>query len=160
MNRFIAFVSILLGLGIFGYMAADHLGLLKSNWIKVQERAESGDASAQFYVGWVYAGSSNSQVSKAQAVVWYRKAAEQGYAEAQTCLGAMLIDGEGVPKDLSEGYAWLLLARAGNVQKPWSAEDIIEKAEARLSDAERVKAHRWADELARQIEARKKAAGK
>jgi uncharacterized protein len=35
----------------------------------------------------------------AQAVAWYRKAAEQGYANAQHALGLMLENGWGLPKD-------------------------------------------------------------
>ena len=35
----------------------------------------------------------------AEAIKWYRKAAEQGYASAQYNLGIMYDDGEGVPQD-------------------------------------------------------------
>ena len=34
----------------------------------------------------------------AQAVSWYRKAAQQGYAEAQYTLGWMYANGRGVPR--------------------------------------------------------------
>jgi TPR repeat protein len=37
-----------------------------------------------------------------KAVKWYRKAAEQGVAEAQCNLGNMYINGEGVKQDLSK----------------------------------------------------------
>ena len=42
----------------------------------------------------------------AEAVKWYRKAAEQGYAEAQTNLGWMYEKGRGVPQDDSEAIKW------------------------------------------------------
>ena len=42
----------------------------------------------------------------AEAVKWYRKAAEQGDAEAQFNLGLMYADGEGVPKDYAEAVKW------------------------------------------------------
>jgi TPR repeat protein len=41
-----------------------------------------------------------------QAVQWYRKAADQGYAPAQTALGAMYQSGEGVAKDPYEAVRW------------------------------------------------------
>ena len=41
-----------------------------------------------------------------QAVTWYRKAAEQGFAEAQHNLGAMYTDGEGVAQDAKQAVAW------------------------------------------------------
>jgi TPR repeat protein len=36
-----------------------------------------------------------------QAVYWYQKAADQGYAEAQSILGVMYANGKGVLKDLA-----------------------------------------------------------
>jgi len=35
----------------------------------------------------------------AEAVTWYRKAAEKGFAEAQYNLGTMCYRGQGVPQD-------------------------------------------------------------
>ena len=42
----------------------------------------------------------------AEAVKWYRKAAEQGYAEAQFNLGVMYETGEGVAQDYAEALKW------------------------------------------------------
>ena len=41
-----------------------------------------------------------------QAVQWYRKAAEQGDAEAQYNLGLMYYKGEGVRQDLALAQEW------------------------------------------------------
>jgi hypothetical protein len=41
-----------------------------------------------------------------EAVKWYRKAAEQGIAEAQFNLGKMYNSGEGVPRDYVEAAKW------------------------------------------------------
>ena len=41
-----------------------------------------------------------------QAVTWYRKAAEQGDADAQFNLGVMYAKGVGVPKDASQAVTW------------------------------------------------------
>jgi TPR repeat protein len=39
-------------------------------------------------------------------VSWWRKAAEQGYAHAQTSLGAMYAEGKGVPQDYAAALSW------------------------------------------------------
>ena len=41
-----------------------------------------------------------------EAVKWYRKAAEQGHADAQSDLGHAYSDGKGVPKDEKEAAKW------------------------------------------------------
>jgi hypothetical protein len=38
----------------------------------------------------------------AQAAIWYRKAAEQGLALAQSNLGVLYEEGRGVPKDYAQ----------------------------------------------------------
>ena len=42
----------------------------------------------------------------AEAVKWYRKAAEQGNDVAQVILGTCYEDGKGVVKDLTEAEKW------------------------------------------------------
>ena len=44
--------------------------------------------------------------SDAEAVHWYRKAADQGDAEAQFYLGVCYDNGQGVPKDETEAVKW------------------------------------------------------
>jgi TPR repeat protein len=41
-----------------------------------------------------------------QAVYWYQKAADQGYAEAQSILGVMYANGKGVLKDDKQAVYW------------------------------------------------------
>ena len=41
-----------------------------------------------------------------EAVKWFRKAADQGSAVAQSFLGVMYGLGQGVPKDYVEAYKW------------------------------------------------------
>ena len=43
-------------------------------------------------------------------MTWFRKAAEQGYAPAQTNLGNMYMEGRGVPQDDAEGVRWYRMA--------------------------------------------------
>jgi hypothetical protein len=49
-----------------------------------------------------------------QAVSWYRKAAEQGHAKAQSNLGYSYANGKGVAKDEIEAYAYYNLAGITN----------------------------------------------
>lgn len=46
------------------------------------------------------------------AAIWYRKAAEQGDANAQNSLGILYDNGQGVPQDYAEAYFWYGLASA------------------------------------------------
>ena len=50
----------------------------------------------------------------AEALKWYRKAADQGWARAQSLLGSMYIEGKGVPQDYVLAHKWLNLANAKN----------------------------------------------
>jgi uncharacterized protein len=44
----------------------------------------------------------------AQTAIWFRKAADQGYADAQFGLGVMYAEGaEGVPQDYAQAAVWL-----------------------------------------------------
>ncbi len=45
-----------------------------------------------------------------EAVRWYRKAAEQGDADAQDSLGSLYANGDGVPHDYKEAVKWFRLA--------------------------------------------------
>jgi hypothetical protein len=45
-------------------------------------------------------------------VSWYRKAADQGYADAQSNLGRMYAKGLGVPQDYVQAHMWFNLAAA------------------------------------------------
>ncbi len=48
----------------------------------------------------------NKEKNYTEAIVWYRKAADQGYARAQSDLGDMYYKGQGVPKDYTQAVAW------------------------------------------------------
>ena len=57
----------------------------KSEIDKLRQPAERGDASAQYQLGVCYDKGAGVQAN--EAVKWYRKAAEQGYAAALCNLG-------------------------------------------------------------------------
>ena len=55
-----------------------------------------------------------------EAVKWYRKAAEQNYAEAQYNLGCCYANGQGVAKDEVEAVKWFRKAAEGGEVKTLS----------------------------------------
>ena len=63
-------------------------------------------------LGLIYANGAAQGVPKddAEAVRWFRLAAEQGTARAQFNLGVMYDNGEGVPEDDAEAVRWYRLA--------------------------------------------------
>ena len=68
----------------------------------LETAAKKGDAIAQFELGQKYSRDHNYE----QAFVWYKKAAEQGHAKAQHCLGECYEDGTGVEEDPKQAFAW------------------------------------------------------
>jgi hypothetical protein len=87
--------------------------------IDLLRRSESGDAAAQRLRGhlhdtWYAKGALPKD--NAEAVRWYRKAAEQGDLVAAGHLGWILKDGDGVEPDPTEAAKWL--AAAGQAGGP------------------------------------------
>jgi TPR repeat protein len=61
----------------------------------------------------MYANGKGTSKDAKQAVYWYKKAAEQGYAGAQYNLGVMYANGEGALQDLSKAKYWIKKAYEG-----------------------------------------------
>ena len=88
---------------------------------RLHARAERGNAGAQYELGRAYAEIWNAQ----EASKWYRKASEQGLADAQYALGQNYFTGEGVPRNNVEAYAWFSLAAAQENRLAINARDKI-----------------------------------
>ena len=69
-------------------------------------------------------GSGVGQDYKA-AVRWWRKAAKQGQAEAQTSLGMMYSNGQGILKDNIMAYVWFNIAAADDSKLATDNRDFI-----------------------------------
>ncbi|MBR2921623.1 MAG: sel1 repeat family protein [Kiritimatiellae bacterium] len=81
----------------------------KEKWeegFRLSKDADLNDKSIQFYLGVMYDNGWGVTKDDSEAVKWYRKAAEQGYARAQCNLGLMYANGEGVTQDDSEAVKW------------------------------------------------------
>jgi TPR repeat protein len=73
----------------------------------IKAAAEKGDPGQQCALGETYfSGRHGVAQNYAEAVYWFRKAAEQGYPKAQSVLGACYDSGEGVAKDSAEAVRW------------------------------------------------------
>jgi TPR repeat protein len=76
-------------------------------------RANSGNAEAQFYLATLYDPTMPSvrfAKNGVAAAQWYGKAAAQSYAYAETNLGWLYENGQGVPKNEVEAARWYRLA--------------------------------------------------
>jgi len=78
-------------------------------WSGVCSDAQAA-ALAQFNLGAKYDNGDGVLKDSAEAVKWYRKAAEQGDAGAQGNLAAMNADGDGVTQDNNEATKWFRVA--------------------------------------------------
>ena len=76
-------------------------------------------------LGTMYANGEGVPEDPREAVRWYRLAAEQGYATAQSQLGTMYANGEGVPEDLVLAYMWYNLSAAQGNEIAQSNKDSI-----------------------------------
>ena len=63
----------------------------------------------------------------AEAVKWYRKAAEYGHAGAQFGLGSGYFLGRGVPEDYIKAYMWLSLANGQGHEKAAKGLDVVKE---------------------------------
>ena len=86
-----------------------------SRWylLVLRANAASGNADAQNALGEAfYAGKLGAVKNAVEAVKWFRRAAEQNLAAAQSNLGVCYERGDGVAKYEVEAYKWDLLAAA------------------------------------------------
>ena len=61
---------------------------------EIHALADKGDARAQFNLALLYENGQGLKYNAAEALLWYRKAADQGMAEAQVKLGNLFSQGE------------------------------------------------------------------
>ena len=80
---------------------------------------------AQYNLGTCYEKGRGVTQDYNEAVKWYRKAAEQGHANAMSWMGYFFENGKGVTKDLQEAIRWYKLGAE-------KGEDFCVKALSRL----------------------------
>ena len=82
----------------------------------------------------------------AEAVKWFRLAAEQSDANAQTSLGVMYFAGKGLPADSVRAYMWLNLARVGGSKQAAYNLGVLEKmmTPEQIAEGQRL-SHEWSE---------------
>ena len=109
----------------------------------LRDHASRGDVHAQYWLGLYHSRGCYEGIEQniPEAINWYRRAAEQGDADAQRFLARVYVLGYGVILDLKEAYFWSLVgARCGND----IAIDDAESLRARIPRYEREEAERRA----------------
>ena len=82
----------------------------------------------------------------AEAVRWYRLAAEQGDATAQNNLGVAYNNGEGVPQDYVLAHMWLNVAAAtGHENARKARENVAANMTREQIAAAQARAREWAN---------------
>ncbi|PLK27572.1 SEL1-like repeat protein [Novosphingobium sp. TH158] len=84
----------------------------------VELAANAGNLRAQYLVGLAYDDKQSKAFNPAEAVKWYRKAADGGLTIAAQRLADKLDDGEGVPRDAATAYRYYAkVAQATDIGK-------------------------------------------
>jgi len=110
---------------------------------QVTVKANYGNPTAQSYLGFLHvSGEEGVEKNPAEAVKWFRRAAEQGLAEAQFNLALILADGDGVPQDAAQAAYWCrLAAEQGFANSAFRLGQIYEKGSG--VGADRARALAW-----------------
>lgn len=117
----------------------------------LRARAEAGDAASQAQLGYEYfrhAGHGPAG-DYAQALAWFRRAADQGDAKGESYLGMMYYSGRGVPRDYAQAAHWYRLAAAQGDDHAQRRLQVM-YAQGQGVPKDRAESRRWS----RQIEAR------
>lgn len=117
-----------------------------------RQAAQAGHAPAQARL----ADLLDAAEQDAEAVTWYRRAAEQGDADGEFGLGRMLAHGEGVARDAAQALAWYRKAAA---RQHVRALEALARA-TRSGDLGLVRDVAEADRLERQAQALREPAGR
>jgi len=140
-TRIVAAVAVLVALAAGGPVQAQDEA---DAW---RERAEQGDADAQYTLGVMYATGRGVPQNDGEAARWVRLAAEQGFAEAQGLLGTAYASGQGVPQDDIQAHMWLTLAAARTIgQAQGLVVGVRDDVAARMTPEQIAEAQRLARE--------------
>ena len=79
------------------------------------QRAEGGDAQAQYNLGMCFFNGDGTKINDIEAIKWLTKAGDGGLPRAQCELGLIYSSGEGVNKNLKKAFEWYMKA----AEKGW-----------------------------------------
>jgi TPR repeat protein len=108
----------------------------------LKKEAAQGDVEAQLSLGSRYLRGRGVPQDYAEALKWFRLAADQGNADAQSSLGAMYYEGKGTPPNYAGALKWFRLAAdQGNAGAQHNLGFMYSKGEGIPQDY--VQAHKW-----------------
>ncbi|MCG7535494.1 tetratricopeptide repeat protein [Pseudoalteromonas sp. OOF1S-7] len=112
------------------------------------EKAQSGDAEAQYELGDAYYFGDDTEQNYEQAAYWFKQAAKQDHAEAQFSLGFMYQDGQGLEQSDEKAIDWYnQAAERGNANAQCNLGFIFEHGRGlEQSDEQAVKYYQQAAE--------------
>jgi hypothetical protein len=87
-----------------------------------RQRAEQGDANAQYELGQMYARGQGVPRDYVQAYGWYQKAASQGSAHAEYAIGCLYYYGYGQMQSYTDALAWY--RKAADHGNAWAIDAI------------------------------------
>ncbi len=87
---------------------------------------DAGHAGARGALATLYYFDNGTRQKRGQAIALWRQAAAAGDAPSQYALAILHFNGQDVPKDLMQAYAWALLAAEGGLDEGRKAERSIE----------------------------------
>lgn len=77
---------------------------------ELEVAVRSANPQAEYLLGYLYNHGLGVDRNVEKALSWYLRAAENGYAPAQTAAAKLYLDGDDVPADYAEAYRLLILA--------------------------------------------------
>ena len=80
------------------------------SFYEVLEKAEQGNAQAEYLLGRKYYFGEGVTQDREKAAQWHTKAADQGHATAQYVLGLLYSTGDGVHQDKKKAVGWITRA--------------------------------------------------
>ena len=113
-NRFVFPLLLLLSVAVLQLMA-QQTETDRKQVEEIKAKAEAGDAHSEFELAHRYYNGEGVVKDPAEALKWYRKAADQNIAEAQFNLGLSYCNGDGVVKNYVEAVKWFRKAAEQNL---------------------------------------------
>ncbi|MCH4247542.1 tetratricopeptide repeat protein [Acinetobacter populi] len=96
---------------------------------QLAKAAQSGQGSAQFFLGNRYKNGQGVKQDQSQAFAWFKKAADQGIPSAQLNVGQMYASGVGVKQDLNAAKTYLMkAAKLGDNRASYNLAVLEERA--------------------------------
>jgi hypothetical protein len=123
----------------------DAMARAGSDYAEIRKRAEAGDATAQVAFGDILTG----KLRHADALLWYRKAADQGNVYGQFHVGRTLLHGAlGNPADQSvkadpvQGLGWAFMAATNRIPAAcWDMSFALQRGVG--TDVDLISAYAW-----------------